>query len=66
MSASKVLVPKSFCQCGHTGDGPNSEHDDTVQAGHGACKASDCDCPKFSWARFTDLYRRIVTAGGGS
>ena len=41
----------SICSCGHTGDGPRSEHKDMGPIeGHGACKT--CACPRFSWARF--------------
>lgn len=58
-------APKSFCSCGHTGDGANSEHKDTVQAGHGACAASDCDCKKFSWAKYTDMFQRALLVVGG-
>ncbi len=43
--------PKSICQCGHTGDGPNSEHSDTFQEGHGAC--NECDCVQFTWKELT-------------
>ncbi len=40
--------PASVCDCGHTGDGGNSQHQDTLQKGHGACL--ECDCAQFSWA----------------
>jgi hypothetical protein len=43
--------PMSVCRCGHTGDGPNSQHEKGPLAeGHGKCK--ECDCKKFSWASF--------------
>lgn len=42
--------PKSLCRCSHLGDGPGSEHEDTFEAGHGACRL--CKCDKFTWARF--------------
>ena len=41
---------KSICRCGHTGDGPNSEHDARYAEGHGPCLR--CDCPQFTWARY--------------
>lgn len=53
--------PKSVCQCGHTGDGANSEHDDSLQAGHGAC--FECECVKFTWTKFTPEYDKMMKAG---
>jgi hypothetical protein len=45
------LKPKSLCHCGHTGDGPYSDHlGNGPQAGHGACLK--CDCVKFLWSKF--------------
>ncbi len=36
------------CLCGHSGDAPFSDHEDTVlEPGHGACKL--CDCKQFTW-----------------
>jgi hypothetical protein len=43
--------PRSFCTCGHLGDGPESHHGDDLQPGHGACRR--CDCQQFSWRRWT-------------
>ena len=43
--------PKSVCRCGHTGDGGNSAHLDTLQKGHGPC--TDCTCKQFTWQSFT-------------
>lgn len=47
--------PKSVCMCGHTGDGPNSEHYDPVMPkgfegenqGHGHCTVDGCKCGTF-------------------
>jgi|PlaIllAssembly_1097288.scaffolds.fasta_scaffold14217_4 hypothetical protein len=48
-------IPRSFCVCGHTGDGPNSEHEDTnLESGHGPCK--ECMCERFTWERFAVWY----------
>jgi hypothetical protein len=54
--------PKSLCGCGHTGDGPNSQHDVTEFGvdGHGPCAVPDCTCLKFSWARWTPEYRAAM------
>jgi len=41
------LGPKSMCRCGHTGDGPNSEHANAIALGHGAC--TQCNCVQFTW-----------------
>lgn len=46
----ELTQPKSVCSCGHTGDGPNSQHEIHFQQGHGKCML--CDCPKFTWAGF--------------
>ena len=46
--------PKSVCTCGHTGDGPNSQHADSISHGHGRCTVEGCDCEQFTWARFVD------------
>lgn len=46
--------PKSWCYCGHTGDGPNSEH--AGWNGHGRCYYHNCDCEQFTWKRFTSSF----------
>jgi hypothetical protein len=52
--------PRSFCECGHTGDGPNSQHADSVHGarGHGKCLYRDCPCGKFTWDRFIRPYAK--------
>ena len=62
MKGNAMEGPKSICACGHTGDGPNSQHitdgeslgslpaDDDPNQGHGAC--TGCDCQKFIWKGF--------------
>lgn len=53
-------VPRSRCRCGHTGDGPNSEHFGTdtsfgpLNNGHGVCKIQGCRCIQFTWACFLE------------
>jgi hypothetical protein len=47
--------PKSRCRCGHTGDGPGSQHDGGVVAGHGSCLECAA-CVKFTWAQWTPEY----------
>lgn len=49
MVIDRTDTPQSWCICGHTGDGPNSEHADTVEPGHGKCIHSSCPCSKFTW-----------------
>jgi hypothetical protein len=44
--------PKSMCECGCLGDGPNSAHEDNLQFGHGRCKTPGCDCIQFTWIGF--------------
>lgn len=45
---------KSICLCGHTGDGPGSQHANTLAEGHGPCMVNKCTCLKFTWARWRD------------
>lgn len=50
--AAAFAGPKSLCQCGHSGDGNNSGHHNTMQAGHGSCKtciSGKRACVKFSY-----------------
>jgi hypothetical protein len=51
------LAPKSMCQCGHNGDGPDSNHEDSLIPGHGACNMPGCDCKKFRWAKFNRAFK---------
>lgn len=51
-------APKSVCTCKHSGDGAHSDHKDTVQRGHGACRK--CKCEKFSWAAHHELFARAL------
>ncbi len=44
--------PRSLCTCGHTGDGPGSQHTDTLTPGHGRCTVRGCACRQFSWSCF--------------
>jgi hypothetical protein len=50
--------PKSICTCGHTGDGGNSEHEDSAAIaelqGHGKCKVPGCTCQHFQWKEWTE------------
>lgn len=41
--------PTGMCSCGHTGDGPHSEHADRYAEGHGACTVAGCGYRQFSW-----------------
>lgn len=68
--------PKSVCICGHTGDGPNSEHGRsygdatdilTVESlakmtdGTGACEHQSCrPCDRFRWAKFTPEFQEAL------
>ncbi len=48
----EATIARSRCTCGHTGDGPHSQHFDTPFAkGHGECRL--CDCQKFTWKNWT-------------
>jgi hypothetical protein len=50
-------IARSLCTCGHSGDGAKSQHRNTVQLGHGACKVKGCACEKFSWASHTEMFK---------
>ena len=53
--------PKSLCSCGHYGDGPYSFHEaNSIAEGHGKCTVVGCDCPKFTWVRFTDDFQLFL------
>ena len=52
-------TPCSICECGHTGDGKNSQHKSNILAeitgsnyGHQSCKM--CDCRQFRWKAFIE------------
>ena len=45
------------CHCGHL----RSQHQDTLQAGHGAC--TKCSCPNFTWKRFVYALASLPTRG---
>lgn len=62
--------PASLCECGHTGDGPTSQHvnrlaDHTIPAGrgHGYCLVRGCKCEKFRWAKFLPAFLKANKAG---
>lgn len=55
--------PKSYCKCGHLGDGDNSDHiistdrfGRVTAQGHGPCKVAGCSCSKFAWDKFTEPF----------
>lgn len=54
-------APKSLCGCGHSGDGPDSDHRDDygpdVSPGHGRCLVKGCGCTKFSWLTWTPAFK---------
>lgn len=64
--ASTKLTKKplhSLCTCGHTGDGPKSQHEafcddpgcpEHVVAGKGRCLVRGCSCTRFTWKRFIE------------
>lgn len=57
--------PKSRCECGHLGDGPNGQHMNSLESGapgHGPCVVEECECMKFTWADFLPSYRRYMKA----
>ncbi len=57
----QFVGPKSLCQCGHTGDGENSDHaNEQVSGGSGACLVPGCVCGRFTWKQFTKKYETFL------
>lgn len=53
--------PAGVCHCGHTGDGPGSEHTaGPIAPGHGAC--TKCSCTRFTWAGWTQYGQSYADA----
>jgi len=70
---NQLNEPKSICTCGHTGDGPKSQHNDgPFNAGHGECLQTRrvpggtkaCDCPQFTWKAFLPGIEDKLQKGG--
>lgn len=51
-------APRSVCSCGHTGDGPDSEHVASITDGHGPCKM--CNCPGFCWDTWSKAFEAYL------
>jgi hypothetical protein len=57
--------PRSVCACGHTGDGPDSQHEAgtlSLAEGHGACTVEGCDCDRFAWKAFRPEFQEALDA----
>ncbi len=56
--------PKGYCECGHTGDGPNGQHAPTGLGtpGHGPCMVEGCPCKHFTWICWTKEMNKVFTA----
>lgn len=59
----RALPSKSFCVCGHLGDGSFSEH--KGHEGHGHCTVWNCKCSKFTFLRFTPEAEKHMSRGLG-
>lgn len=58
-------LPKSYCTCNHSGDGPNSNHADTrLVKGHGKCLVPGCNCEKFTWVDFYPHFKVLLPSLG--
>ena len=50
-------LPSGICICGHTGDGPLSDHGDIPGGeGLGMCADSGCECMSFRFERLTEFF----------
>ena len=61
MNQRGFLEPRSICTCGHTGDGPNSQHDNTFIPGSGKCLVDGCGCNRFTWKNFNKKFERFLS-----
>lgn len=52
--------PTSACKCGHTGDGANSSHNDSLALGHGSCRIKDCQCKRFTWSHWLPDFEKLL------
>ncbi len=52
--------PRSECECGHYGDGSDTEHSNTHQQGHGRCLVSGCGCVQFVWIKFAKRFQKAL------
>lgn len=55
---------KSWCYCGHLGDGPSEDVADPMWRsqhaginGHGPCNVEGCECMQFTWKGFTERFQ---------
>lgn len=58
---NKASGPRSKCSCGHTGDGPNSQHASLrvgglYELGAGECMVKGCPCNRFTWVSWRDEF----------
>ncbi len=67
--AEHYLHAKSWCYCGHLGDGPSigdpmrrSFHGGIN--GHGPCNVEGCDCMQFTWKGFTNHFQKSLDERG--
>jgi len=58
--------PKSICACGHTGNGPDSDHGNPkgewgeLAPGHGCCSVPGCTCTQFTWVGWTPEFEAFL------
>lgn len=64
---------KSWCFCGHLGDGPSQDVADPMWRsfhdginGHGRCLVMGCDCGQFTWKKYTHRYEETILERGKS
>ena len=57
---SQIMVAKSLCSCGHSGDGEPGDHGPLD--GHGACRVPGCDCKHFIWAGYLSHIEDMLDA----
>ena len=62
---SEYDKPRSICRCGHTGDGPGSQHGKILEKddGGGKCNVKGCDCDRFTWKNFTKDFAKYIKGG---
>lgn len=55
---------KSWCYCGHKGDGHTSDNRKETSVhgginGHGPCQVEGCDCQQFTWKAWTRKFLKF-------
>ena len=65
-ATAEYTLPKSICTCGHIGDhnveamAPEELSMHAGVVGHGKCTEPGCNCERFSWSGWTDVFEHYI------